>query len=73
MTSIDSEEEGEAHLFACKCGGNATAVSCGARAMPIDSKVVKIKLPKKRKCNSSWVDKDFSYSASDQWGQETMK
>lgn len=31
MTTIDSEEEGEAHLFACKCGGNATAVSCGAK------------------------------------------
>lgn len=65
MTSIDSEEEGEAHLFACKCGGNATAVSCGARAVPIDSKVVKIKLPKKRKRNSSWIDKDFSCTASD--------
>lgn len=49
MTTIDSEEEGEAHLFACKCGGNATAVSCGARAAPIDSKVVKIKLSKKEK------------------------
>lgn len=49
MTTIDSEEEGEAHLFACKCGGNATAVSCGARAAPIDSKVVKIKLSKKKK------------------------
>lgn len=49
MTTIDSEEEGEAHLFACKCGGNAIAVSCGARAAPIDSKVVQIKLSKKEK------------------------
>lgn len=66
MTTIDSEEEGEAHLFACKCGGNATAVSCGVRAAPIDSKVVKIKLSKKKKkCNSSWEDKDFSCTASD--------
>lgn len=65
MTTIDSEEEGEAHLFACKCGGNATAVSCGARAAPIDSKVVKIKLSKKKENNSSWEDKDFSCTASD--------
>jgi len=49
MTAIDSKEEGKAHLFACKCGGNATAVSRGARAAPIDSKVVKIKLSKKEK------------------------
>lgn len=57
MTTIDSEEEGEAHLFACKCGGNATAVSCGVRAAPIDSKVVKIKLSKKKKKNVIQVGK----------------